>query len=687
MRKNFLILLLLLLITPAHAEDCLNCEQYESFLSVGNLADEVSQIGLIDGFHTEGSAFSVIQKNRRLRQDLESMIPRECLSFLRQKSNQKKNFSTEARYFQIMQPKSVSIVGENARDYISAYQTAFGKNVERCYLDPQSVECVKSRSEFSHQLNSNISEAQQIFFNAGLNLSPVQVRILQAFDRVLNSGTESAMLQMIKKDRMGLSHEQFLTLVQMVGYRLNKDYDKVRGTAGFSSKGAVSGDSLLKAALFNTTIGYVDSHSVLYNDPEYAGICRDIAAFQGKMLHAAGFKNTYVVAFSKLNGNYHVTVVAQNPDQLKTVYKMNYDQLIVASGVDGARLLYQGGKDSSLNYRLMKPGGRSVADLPSELGKLLAETSGFDVRVIDPLARPTASVFAPGMTWGENGSSRIGVFAARDGNGAEYTGISFSKNWAENFNTSDKVRFPGKAGVSAIYTAPQLISGFSSQNAGQQLYLQVEQHAQVDLFRSSAGMGQLTSDTVLTALGSIGRYDGDDPADSYFKKTAVGQGALYVDQRLIYQQGGQSDAFQSRYIVGAQFAPGLADSRTVDQFNVFANHIYARGEVSHRSGQRAGREIAAIVVDHNLDLGSRGYVEAGYVGESCGMTAHLSGRLGSQTSLALDRSLRRAGLTLMCENSDSRLRLIGESSIEPGIEEYFLGANWTWNFQLPRSLR
>jgi hypothetical protein len=688
------ITLFFILLSNAQAQaddaDCQHCDQYESFLEVGSLGEEVAEIGIISSFHPEGAAFTSTQQYRRLKKDIASVIPIECAKYLHDKKVSKKDFLLEARYFKINQVKTYPISYQQPRDFVYTYQAAFAQNAGPCYVMPNSKDCLKSNLAFSNNLKIT-ANADAIFQNVGVSLTKDQIQLMQAYDQVLQSGTEKNLLNMIKSNRLGLSREQTLTLVQMVGYRLSQNYDYSRSNAGINAKGPVTGDELLGASLFNTRIGFAGPDSVVSNTPEYAGVCRDIASFQGKMLDAAGFKNTYVVDFAQKNGSYHVTVVTQDPENKKTIYKFNYANLVTASGTDGSRVLYQGTSDASLTYRISKPGSNSVAQLPSEAGKLLAETSGFDVRVLDPLARPTASIVAPGANFGEKGQYGARVFAAHDGNGIEYAGAAGNITWGQSdqgsqvgniLRSSDSVRFPGRVGVSAAFVGPQIISGLSSKDSGSQVYAHVEQHAQVDLVRLDSG-SKITSDSIVTGLGAYSHFPGQTEYSGDIKTPYGLQGAVYFDERLVYRQGKPTDAFQGSYMVGAQIAPGFKDIRAIDQVNVFVNHIYFRGEVSGKFGSQTGREIAAIVLDHNLDLGSRGYLEAGYAGENCGMTAHLSGRLTEQTALIMDRTIRRTGLTMMCSNAKARFRLIGETSIEPKVKDYFVGGNLTWDFRSP----
>jgi hypothetical protein len=695
MRFYNLVFFILFTTLQAYADnaDCQHCDQYESFLEVGSLAEEVSEIGTISSFNPAGSAFTSTQQYRRLKRDVQAMIPDECSKYLRNKKTSKKDFSLEARYFQLNKPKTYKLSDQDAQEFVKTYQAAFQSQVDFCFVMPTSKDCQKSNQTFSNNLKSK-ANAEAIFTSVGAALTSDQIKLMQAYDLVLQAGTEKNLLNMIKSNRLGLTKDQTLTLVQMVGYRLSLNFDQNRLNQGYKAKGAVTGDELIQASLFNTRIGFSEGGVILFNDPDYAGVCRDIASLQGKILDAAGFKNTYVVDFSLKNGGYHVSVVTQDPEQKKTVYKFDYGNLVTTSGADGSRVLYQGSKDASMSYRILKPGGKSVAELPSEAGKLFAETSGFDIRVLDPLARPTASIIAPGTNFGDQGQYGARLFAAQDGNGNEYAGAGANITWGQAdqgsqvgnlSNNLDRVRFPGRLGASAAFVGPQLISELSSKDSGAQVYSQIEQHMQVDIARSNSG-SKLTSDSIVTAVGAYGGFHNLTDGDRRSMSPYGLQGSLYFDERLVYRQGNPSDNFHGKYMVGAQIAPGFQDARAIDRFNVFVNHVYARGEVSTRFGNQKGREIAALVVDHNLDLGSRGYFEAGYAGEICGMTAQVSGRLKEQTTLIMDRTIRRAGVTMMCSNAKAKFRLIGETSIERDVHDYFVGGNLTWDFMSPTSL-
>src|SRR5262249_24581793 len=131
-------------------------------------------------------------------------------------------------------------------------------------------------------------------------LSKSDVQVVGMYHGILSAGSEAAAVAYVKANKDGLTDDQFRPVVQILRQRLADDYDMQRAEGGPHSTGIVTGDQLLAAAATNTEFGSASN---------VAGVCRDIATFQAKLLEARGLPNSFVLSYG-LPGSFHSIAIS-----------------------------------------------------------------------------------------------------------------------------------------------------------------------------------------------------------------------------------------------------------------------------------------------------------------------------------------------------------------------------------------
>ncbi len=203
-----------------------------------------------------------------------------------------------------------------------------------------------------------------------------QVRLAAAYLNFSSSTNPAQMQETLKKLGNSLNTSEKIRLVQMIGSESARRYDYDRAKLGLKG-------------------GAIDPYEVLMNLKNPAkkklGICRDIAPAQTRALYDhLGFKNVYSIAYNA--GSNHVAIVMQDPDDPKKALLMSYDDVEKRDLNLGTGAL-SFSEDYSQNYLIQDAHGKTVANLPSELSKIIKDGGGANVRRIDPMNfRSTGSV-------------------------------------------------------------------------------------------------------------------------------------------------------------------------------------------------------------------------------------------------------------------------------------------------------
>lgn len=273
---------------------------------------------------------------------------------------------------------------------------------------------------------------------AALTLDPTMpaayLRLISQADR---AGVESALSDLKGK----LTTDQKVELTREIGLKSGERYDFNR--AGIYGNNANPTGAHSISTQYGKAIPYDAIITNLRSDNRL-GICRDIAVAQSQILKQLGFKNVYGIAYNA--GSNHAAVLAQNPDHPDQLLQFNYDGLEKADLKQGMKSLTRG-EDYSTSYQFFNASGKSIANLPSELGSLITEGAGGNIRTLDPfLTRPQGSLASLSLETESGSSPRktvLPVFVGRTSAGDDIVGIGMTTVRGD----------PDRAGVSFAGTA------------------------------------------------------------------------------------------------------------------------------------------------------------------------------------------------------------------------------------------
>ncbi len=537
-----------------------------------------------------------------------------------------------------------------AASYLQANLPA-GCNTQQCI----AMKAPGIYQQFSQQFNNN---PQALASQYGYSIASSDNATLQAYQSVI-SGNEANALAFVASSKNTLSKAQFLDVVQMMGQRMGDDYDNNRTiTSNPASKGIVTGDQLLTAALNNTENGYEGLPT------SYAGVCRDIATLQAKMLQARGFPNSYILTYQLPGLEGHADVVSQDPDSPTTIYRFNYDHMVTLVDADGPIAIFQqnsgrvvGLPDGALNYMLYRPEGWAAADVPSEMGKFLSEAAGFDMHMLDPLARDTTSMLGANFahdTTGQGTTLDGRAVLGQDGVGGQYIGAAGGVSYGQG------TLLPGRVGIFVgDENRPGALFGMNGDDNMAIGYLQVEQHVLTPTAKLKHDI-TIRLDTSLTALGMFGYMlpGGPDAGKPML------DGDIRLRTELQMHQTALHGKLDSTYRAGVEISPGTSDVRDAAAPPVpILNSAYAATEQRLRVAARVMLLASmAVAVD---ELGTRGQVSFGVATPKFAATVFASGRLGNGTALYEDNTIRRVGASLIYQpNKHLKFTLTGQAPVE-----------------------
>jgi hypothetical protein len=545
---------------------------------------------------------------------------------------------------------------QQADSLYSQYNGLYGSFQGSCGgISPQ--QCYQS---FAAQFKANPNGVASQY---GSSFAPGDVQVLQAYQSVIMTGNEKDALAFISAKKDGLSKDQFLEMIQMVGARMSDDYQYARAQIGPAYQGIVTGDQILQAALNNTQQGYLGYYDGMET---YAGVCRDIATLQAKMLQARGFPNSLVLTYAVAGIDFHVTSITQDPDDATKIYRFNYDHMVTITDADGPIALFQqnsgrviGVPDTGINYYLSKPEGAVVADVPSEMGKFLAEAAGFDIHQMDPMARTTSSMLgASYLHDSENQKDTLGARAifGQDGVGGQYAG------GAADYTYGQGTWHPGKVGIFVgVENRPGAVYGTDGNDTMAIMYLQEEQHVITPALKLKHDI-TIRLDTSLTALALFaGMLPGGPDA-----KDLQLDGDVRLRSELRMEQSSFGGKLQSTYRAGVDVNPGFADIRNIYLYEDLRPTLNSAYVSTDQRLRIHGKMVLLAALTAAFDeLGARGQATLGIATKKFAATAFVSGRLTNGTALYEDNTLRRVGASLTyAPNKHIKIMLTGQMPIE-----------------------
>ena len=693
----FLLTLTLVPISALAEPDC-HCDQYKDLVGFSTLASQVADVG-IAALHPEGRAFALSSEEAtalRVKIAASKLIPDECKKKLILKTFQKGAFAARGVFPNNNTP-SYSLANTNAVsdfEFYDAYYNSLLTYAWATSCQPWSNQSSSKYASCAVPLAKETFTNLQTFFNQpaqailnqltanGIsNISLSDVQIAQAYDHMIAAGSKSALLAYAANNPDGLTNDQFMLAVSVFGYRLAQDYNHALAKSSTLKTSPVTSDQLLQAAQNDTMIGN-PFYSSMYKMPdvatplfETAGECSDIMTLMGKLLKARGFPNTYTISYAVAE-TYHTALVTQDPTRPRQIYQLDYSDTIPIKDQDGSIALFQNSvptlsdPDTSISYRLNNPFGGAVANIPSEMGKFLAEADGFDIRTLDPVARTTSSMLGGGINVGSKGNGEIRIVTGQDGLGARYLLA------AGNYSYGENTIAPGKIGIliGDQYRPASVYQTTDNENMAIG-YLQAEQHFLTRPLHLSHGLS-LTWDNSVTGIGLLSvMVNGADQGAGKLTGMTNSQGDLRASSELRLEHTSKGNRLRGVYRIGALGDLGFADPRVDIELPTIIPGGYAAVSESLRVSNITLIADAIAAVD---ELGSRGRAEAGLATDRISATGFISGRLTNNTAFYEDSTIRRVGMSLNYRPTDHlQLGLTGEIPIEGDstlAEAYLMGS-------------
>jgi hypothetical protein len=161
------------------------------------------------------------------------------------------------------------------------------------------------------------------------------------------------------KNNFNFSEKMYV--VTKLGGTFSDFYNNDRANrVGTNSDGVVSIEQLLESA----------------RNGNPGGVCRDVASAQAMMLQQMGIPRAYIISFKAHKGR-HANIIAQNSEDANDIIQVNYGKAYQTGNETGAALLIQSSSmpDFGLEYKIYSAKGYPLVTIPSELGKILRETS------------------------------------------------------------------------------------------------------------------------------------------------------------------------------------------------------------------------------------------------------------------------------------------------------------------------
>jgi hypothetical protein len=408
-------------------------------------------------------------------------------------------------------------------------------------------------------------QVQDAISRAGLDDDPVAATFL--FHYLLSTNRD----QLIATDGRKLSMPQIVAVTRYLGYLAGLRYDWAKKES--ITRPIVSAEEVTDAAAAELT----ETHR-----ERLAGDCADVANAQGKLLTKLGARDA-VVATSSFIPGLHTTAVARQPGR-QTYYEFNFGLVARSSAREGSELLQVPGVedmwvDVGPGIYLNQPGGRTVAYVPTNAGKLFAEAAGMDFHELEPLARADSSLLGAQLSL--PGGTSLQTFTAHDSTGSYYAGLAVTQAWAS------RSYFPGV--VALVAGGRRTGQGLSVAD----LYLQLDQRATTPAFH----LGRWTRLRIDAAAILVVNYA--IPFHDLENNTLGVDAALFINAGTELTVGNARSRLSGRVRAELQVMPGLTNVGGSTP-TAFINHGLVLAEGRVRVTRRGMYLVAsgAVAIDY-----------------------------------------------------------------------------------------
>jgi hypothetical protein len=220
---------------------------------------------------------------------------------------------------------------------------------------------------------------------------PSQLNLFTAYMRIASQENKQGIENALGDLKNQLSWSEKTRLLQVIGGEGLLRYDGARANGGGGGTSIPYENILLN---FHKSVEIPPPEDDPDAEPTTLhvnlGVCRDIALAQTQAGHQLGFKHAY--SLSHVSGGGHALSIFQNPENPKELLAIDYSELTVSQLREGSRALTRD-RDDTLRYTVADYSGKTVAAIPAELGTLMTEGQGMNLRTVDPfLTRPQGSI-------------------------------------------------------------------------------------------------------------------------------------------------------------------------------------------------------------------------------------------------------------------------------------------------------
>jgi hypothetical protein len=460
-------------------------------------------------------------------------------------------------------------------------------------------------------MHATFGDVQRSIGHAGFSDDPVAAAFL--FKYLYASDRD----QVIATDGRRLSMSQIVAVTQYLGFLASLRYD-------YSKQ-----EKLSRPIVSSTQVTDAAAAALAGTNPTLlAGDCADVANAQGQLLEKLGAQHVVVATSSFLPG-LHSTVIAKDP-QRQSYFHFNYGMVSQSVGREGPDLLQVPGLedkwvDIGSGIYLNQPGGRSIAYVPTNAGKLYAEVAGMDIHELEPLARANSSLVGAQLEL--PGNQSLQLFTARDSTGSYYGGLALTQSWAQRSS------FPGAIGL--VTAARSTAQGLSVAD----LYLHIEQRATTrDYHLGGPLFGRLDAAAIIIATYALPFSDLDTNTLGFGAAVALNTGAQLT-------AGTPLSVLSARLRVEVQVMPGLTNVGGSTP-TVFLNHVVLTADGRARVGHSGAGPIylvagSAVVFD---ELNTRLALGVGVENPRFALRLEGTGRALEDDATYKEGSLRRGRL-------------------------------------------
>lgn len=668
-----------LFATAARAENC-RCDRYLELVPQYSLAENVAAIGAA-ALHQEGRIFSADAEVadaliRKIKDD--RRIPAECRDFVASSIHVGSRASVVIDIGVGGAPPGFSMDGSTASNLWNLYAGLISSFNPCSKPDSKAssdvinayIGCLKTNSPNAFKnatqtlANGNTQSLTSLYNSLGASPTSADIAMLKAYSAALNSGTEAGLKAWASAASKQLTTDQFINVVRAVGYELNNSYSYARANGtGTAGNGIITVDQALASIKTNSMFMINGSSDVAASIGDFKIVCRDAAVVQVVMLNAGGIK-AHEVGYTDSSGG-HTDVNAQDPhDRLKS-YTINWWGRADHESLDGAQLLFQGGgmgiPDYGLSYTISgtPTSARNIGNVPSEMGKFLAQASGGDIRSWDPLARSTGSMIAISGSPDPKGYLQYHVLDGTDGNGANYAGGAMSLQWGAGTN------FPGHAGgFAGQMFRPAGAYGESQNGTAILAYGEVEQHVITPKLQISPNVTAVADAHAILNMDMSHITSGPDFNTTNNSENINSDYNHRIGYEIRVDQKAMDGKLNAQYVAGGYVMFGTGDVRddqlASTQIIPLDAYLGARATLDEGGVKLFGD--AMLVASQ---LGVRDRVEVGVASRKVAAAVFESGDVTNDSSLIEEGAVRRVGVTVSASpNKHIRLNLTGEIPVE-----------------------